>query len=162
MNTKKITYSAIFIAIGVACSPINIPLSFAKIFPIQHLINVLSAVLLGPFYAVICAFCTSILRNMMGLGSLLAFPGSMIGALLSGLLYAKYNKNYMAFFGEVLGTGVFGALCSYPIAIMFMNKDVATFTYIIPFSASTIVGSIFALIVLQALEKTKILEKIKL
>ena len=45
MNIKKISYSAIFIAIGVACSPINIPLSFAKIFPIQHLINVLSVLL---------------------------------------------------------------------------------------------------------------------
>lgn len=56
MNIKKITYSAIFIAIGVVCSPFNIPLGFAKCFPVQHLINVICAILLGPIYAVSCAF----------------------------------------------------------------------------------------------------------
>lgn len=161
MNIKKITYSAIFIAIGVVCSPFYIPLGFAKCFPVQHLINVICAIILGPIYAVSCAFAISFLRNIMGMGTLLAFPGSMIGALLSGILYKKTNKISLAFVGEVIGTGLIGALISYPIATVFMNKQVAMFTYVIPFGISTLVGSIFAVILLKALEKTNILEKVK-
>jgi len=161
MNIKKITYSAIFIAIGVVCSPFNIPLGFAKCFPVQHLINVICAIILGPIYAVSCAFAISFLRNIMGMGTLLAFPGSMIGALLSGILYKKTNKISLAFVGEVIGTGLIGALISYPIATVFMNRQVAMFTYVIPFGISTLVGSIFAVILLKALEKTHILEKVK-
>ena len=161
MNIKKITYSAIFIAIGVVCSPFNIPLGFAKCFPVQHLINVICAIILGPIYAVSCAFAISFLRNIMGMGTLLAFPGSMIGALLSGVLYKKTNKISLAFVGEVIGTGLIGALISYPIATVFMNKQVAMFTYVIPFGISTLVGSMFAVILLKALEKTHILEKVK-
>ena len=161
MNIKKITYSAIFIAIGVVCSPFNIPLGFAKCFPVQHLINVICAIILGPIYAVSCAFAISFLRNIMGMGTLLAFPGSMIGALLSGVLYKKTNKISLAFVGEVIGTGLIGSLISYPIATVFMNKQVAMFTYVLPFGISTLVGSIFAVILLKALEKTHILEKVK-
>ena len=161
MNIKKITYSAIFIAIGVVCSPFNIPLGFAKCFPVQHLINVICAIILGPIYTVSCAFAISFLRNIMGMGTLLAFPGSMIGALLSGILYKKTNKISLAFVGEVIGTGLIGALISYPIATVFMNRQVAMFTYVIPFGISTLVGSIFAVILLKALEKTHILEKVK-
>ena len=161
MNIKKITYSAIFIAIGVVCSPFNIPLGFAKCFLVQHLINVICAIILGPIYAVSCAFAISFLRNIMGMGTLLAFPGSMIGALLSGVLYKKTNKISLAFVGEVIGTGLIGALISYPIATVFMNKQVAMFTYVLPFGISTLVGSIFAVILLKALEKTHILEKVK-
>lgn len=161
MNIKKITYSAIFVAIGVVCSPFNIPLGFAKCFPVQHLINVICAIILGPIYAVSCAFAISFLRNIMGMGTLLAFPGSMIGALLSGVLYKKTNKISLAFVGEVIGTGLIGALISYPIATIFMNRQVAMFTYLIPFGISTLVGSIFAVILLKALEKTHILEKVK-
>ena len=161
MNIKKITYSAIFIAIGVVCSPFNIPLGFAKCFPVQHLINVICAILLGPIYAVSCAFAISFLRNIMGMGTLLAFPGSMIGALLAGILYKKTNKISLAFVGEVIGTGLIGALISYPIATVFMNRQVAMFTYVIPFGISTLVGSIFAVILLKAIEKTHIFEKVK-
>lgn len=161
MNIKKITYSAIFIAIGVVCSPFNIPLGFAKCFPVQHLINVICAIILGPIYAVSCAFAISFLRNIMGMGTLLAFPGSMIGALLSGILYKKTNKISLAFVGELIGTGLIGALISYPIATVFMNRQVAMFTYVIPFGISTLVGSIFAVILLKAIEKTHILEKVK-
>ena len=161
MKIKKITYSAIFIAIGVVCSPFNIPLGFAKCFPVQHLINVICAIILGPIYAVSCAFAISFLRNIMGMGTLLAFPGSMIGALLSGILYKKTNKISLAFVGELIGTGLIGALISYPIATVFMNRQVAMFTYVIPFGISTLVGSIFAVILLKAIEKTHILEKVK-
>ena len=74
-------------------------------------------------------FGISLLRNLMGMGTLLAFPGSIIGAFLAGMLYKNTNKISLAFIGEVIGTGLIGALISYPIATIFMNKQVVVFTY---------------------------------
>ena len=101
MKTKKITVSAMLIAIGVvAGNVIYIPVGASKCFPVQHTINVLSAVLLGPWYGVANAFCISLLRNFMGTGSLLAFPGSMVGALLSGMVYHMTKNNLAAAAGD--------------------------------------------------------------
>ncbi|RQD74913.1 MAG: energy coupling factor transporter S component ThiW, partial [Halanaerobium sp. MSAO_Bac5] len=88
MKMKKLTFAALLIALGtISGHLIYIPVGIAKAFPVQHLINVLSAVLLGPAYAVWNAFAISLFRNILGTGSLLAFPGSMIGAFLAAYLY---------------------------------------------------------------------------
>ena len=76
-------------ALTVALSGFYIPIGVSKCYPIQHMVNVLCAIFLGPGYGVMAAFCTSLIRNLMGTRSLLAFPGSMVGALLCGILYGK-------------------------------------------------------------------------
>ena len=48
-NTKKLALSGIFIAIAVVFSAFSIPVGVAKVFPVQHLINIVGGVLLGPF-----------------------------------------------------------------------------------------------------------------
>lgn len=155
-NIRKLTLSGIFIALGVALSPYSIPIGASKCFPVQHLINVLSAVLLGPFYAVFNAFTISLLRNIFGLGSLLAFPGSMIGALIASLLYKKWRNHRVAVLGEVVGTGLIGSLVAFPIATFLMGKEVGAFFFVLPFLVSTGVGSLIALMILEvsALQKT--------
>ena len=55
MKTKKLALAGIYAAVGVVCSTFYIPFGFTKCFPIQHMINVLCAVTLGPVYAVICS-----------------------------------------------------------------------------------------------------------
>lgn len=77
-------------------------------------------VLLGPGYAVGMAFAAALIRNLLGLGSLLAFPGSMIGALLCGVAYKLCPKLPAAYAGEFCGTGILGGLASYPIAAVLM------------------------------------------
>ncbi len=100
-KTQKLTLTAVIIAIGTISSNLFfIPIGFTKVFPVQHFINVLSAVLLGPYYAVVQAFCISLLRNVMGTGSIFAFPGSTVGALLASLLYMKTRKIYTASLGK--------------------------------------------------------------
>lgn len=158
MKNKKLAFAGVLTAIGVSCSTFYVPIGVAKAFPIQHCVNVLAAVILGPFYGVGMAFVTSLLRNLMGTGSLLAFPGSMCGALLSGLLYRYTNKLYGAVLGEVVGTGIFGALLAYPIAVLFLSSNAAFYGFILPFLMSTIVGSAVSLVLLGALKKTKALE----
>lgn len=159
----KIALAGIFTACGVLGSFISFPIFASKCAPVQHLINVLSAIFLGPFYSVIIAFSVSLLRNLLGLGTYLAFPGSMIGALLCSFIYYKTKNIYLTYSGELVGTGVLGALVAYPIAIFLMGKDaskLAYYIYIIPFIISSFGGVVIAIIVIESLRKTKILEKV--
>lgn len=155
-NTKKLTMAAFFVAIAVVFSFVNIPVGLAKCYPIQHMVNVLSAVLLGPLYSVLVAFCTSLIRNMSGTGSLMAFPGSMIGAFFAGILFYKTKKLSLAFLGEVIGTGFIGALLAYPIAKFVLGKEMALFGMVIPFSVSTLGGSIIAIIIILSIKNTEL------
>jgi len=161
-NVRKLTLAGVLIAMGVVSSTFYIPIGVAKCFPIQHVINVLAGIILGPFYAVGMAFSTSLIRNIMGTGSILAFPGSMIGALLCGLLYKYTKKDIMAFAGEVFGTGIIGATLAYPIATLFLSKEVALFAFVIPFGLSSLVGATISLVFIKALKKTKVLNKLNL
>ena len=155
-NTKKLTVAAFFVALGVVFSFVNIPVGLAKCYPVQHMVNVLSAVLLGPLYSVLVAFCISLIRNMSGTGSLMAFPGSMIGAFFAGILFYKTRKLSLAFLGEVIGTGLIGALLAYPIAKFVLGKEMALFGMIIPFSVSTLGGSIIAIIIILSIKNTEL------
>ncbi len=53
---KKLAISGMLVALTVALSGFSIPVGASKCFPIQHLINVLAAVFLGPVYGVSMAF----------------------------------------------------------------------------------------------------------
>lgn len=147
--TRKLVLSGILIAIATVLGTFSIPILGAKASPIQHLINVISGVTLGPVYGLLCAFVSSLLRNILGTGSILAFPGSMVGVFLAAILYKKFKKVEIAVVGEVIGTGIIGALLAYPLAAFVLGKEVALFVYIIPFSISSIVGSIIAYIILK-------------
>ena len=105
------------------------------------------------------AFMAALIRNLTGLGSPLAFPGSMCGALLAGLLYQYGKKLPFAYVGEVFGTGIIGGMLSYPIAYLIMgNKAAALFTFVVPFLISTCGGTIIAIIVTIPMKKAGILD----
>ena len=160
MKTQKLTLAALLVAIGTLASHlIYIPIGVARAFPVQHAINVLSAVLLGPGYAVANAFSISLLRNFMGIGSPLAFPGSMIGAFFAGYLFLKTRKYSYAITGEVLGTGILGALACYPIASFFLGKEVTLFFFIVPFLISTIMGSFIGYALIKMMDKNPSFQK---
>ena len=163
-NTLKLALAAVLCAVAGVGSMFSFPVFGSKCAPVQHMVNVLCAVLLGPWYGLGAAFVASLLRNLLGLGSLLAFPGSMCGALLCGLIYSRTRKLLPTLAAEVVGTGVLGGLLAYPIAIAFMGVDaasVAFYAYIVPFLVSTVGGSIIAGALLFALEKNGALGKIQ-
>ncbi|MGB8452200.1 MAG: energy coupling factor transporter S component ThiW [Anaerocolumna sp.] len=162
VNTRKLTLAGILIAVGVVSSPFYIPMGIAKCFPVQHLINVLAGVLLGPFYSVSMAFCTSFIRVILGTGSLLAFPGSMIGALFCGVLYKYTKKVALAFLGEVFGTGILGALAASVMAALFLSGKAAAFGFVIPFGISSLVGAAISLLFIRVLKKTGIFNYLNL
>lgn len=153
-SVKKLALAGILCAVAVAGSLLSFPVFGSKCAPVQHMVNVLCAVFLGPWYGLAAAFVASLLRNLLGWGSLLAFPGSMCGALLCGLAY-RMTKNLPATLAaEVLGTGVLGGLAAYPVAKELMGLTPETYTvYIIPFLISTAAGSIMAGLLVYALRK---------
>ena len=158
-NIKKLAVAGMLIALGVALSPLSIPIGAARCFPVQHVINVLGGIFLGPWYNVGMAFVTSLIRVSMGTGSLLAFPGSMCGALLCGLVFLATKKVWAAALGEVIGTGILGGLLAFPIATLFMGKQVAVFAFVVPFLVSTIGGSAIACLIIAALKRTHAMKK---
>lgn len=164
ISTRKLVLSALFIALGVATSTLLVfPIGASKCAPVQHFINVASAILLGPGYAIINAFLISLIRVLLGTGSLLAFPGSMLGAALAGILYYFFKKDFLAFAGEVFGTSVLGGICAFFVAKLFLANDTAAiFTYVLPFFISTIVGSAIAYLLIKQLRALKVLKKDRL
>ena len=158
-NIKKLSTAGVLCAVAVAGSLISFPVFGSKCAPVQHMVNIFCAVLLGPGYGVMAAFVASLIRNLLGMGSLMAFPGSMCGALLAGLLYRYGKKLPFAYVGEVFGTGIIGGMLSYPIAYLIMgNKAAALFTFVVPFLISTCGGTIIAIIVTIPMKKTGILD----
>ena len=159
-QTIRLTVAGILIAVAVVGSTFSFPVFGSKCSPVQHMVNVICSVLLGPWYALGAGFLAALIRNLFGLGSLLAFPGSMCGSLLCGLVWKYSGKLLPALGGEVFGTGVIGGLLAYPIAVAFMGvsaADVGFYAYVVPFLISTVAGSLIAGAIIFALKKNGIL-----
>jgi energy coupling factor transporter S component ThiW len=153
MDTRKVSYAVVLTAIAVVLSPFSIPIGPVKIFPVQSMVNVLSGILIGPWYALGVAVAASIIRNITGTGTLFAFPGSMIGAFLVGYVYLLTRNAYLAALGEIIGTGIIAAFVStLLVAPVFMNRAMDATALVVPFLAAAVTGAIvgvLGVIVLQ-------------
>ena len=137
--TKRIALAGVLTAIAVVGSMLSFPVAGSKCAPVQHMVNILAAVTLGPWWGVGIAFAASLLRNILGLGSLMAFPGSMVGALCCGLMYMGTRKLAPTCVAEALGTVILGGIAAYPVAKFLMGAEpVGLFVYVVPFLVSTV------------------------
>jgi len=155
LNIKKLSTAAFLCAVAVVGSMFSFPIFGSKCAPIQHMVNILAAVILGPGYGISIAFCASLIRNILGLGSLMAFPGSMIGAAFCGIMYSKTKNIILTLIAEIFGTGIVGGLCAYPVAVLFMGVDAASlafYVYVIPFLISTVGGAVLAGLLIMSLQ----------
>ena len=133
-TTKKLALAGVLTALAIVGSFISVPVAGSKCAPVQHMVNILAAVTLGPAWGVGIAFCASLLRNLLGLGSLMAFPGSMVGALCCGLVYKKCHILSLTCLAEAIGTGFLGALSAYPVALYLMGiAPAGLFVYVVPY-----------------------------
>lgn len=159
-TTLRMTLLAMLIAIGVVISPI---LRVEGMCPMAHLINIVCAVLLGPWYALGCAAAIGIIRMMfMGIPPL-ALTGAVFGALLSGVLY-RVSKGRLIFavIGEVIGTGFIGAVVSYPVMTYLVGRTGLTWLFYVPsFIGGTLIGGGVAFLLLKSLSKSGMLLKIQ-
>ena len=60
-RTKKLCIAGVLVAVAVVGSLFSFPVFGSKCAPIQHMVNILCAVILGPWYGVGVAFCASLI-----------------------------------------------------------------------------------------------------
>ena len=151
---RKIALAGVLTAVGVLGGTLSVPVGFSKCCPMQSVINIIGGVFLGPWYATAMAFCVALLRNLLGTGSIMAFPGSMCGALLAGLLYRCLPKLWMSCLGEIIGTGIISALLARPIAIFILGTPSAPFAYVVPFMTAALVGVVIASVLMFLMNRS--------
>nr|WP_130869305.1 energy coupling factor transporter S component ThiW [Intestinimonas massiliensis (ex Afouda et al. 2020)] len=160
-HSKKIlrmVFLAMMVAIGVVISPI---LRVEGMCPTAHLINIVCAVLMGPWYALLCAALIGIIRmSAMGIPPL-ALTGAVFGAFLSGVLYrASRGKLICAVLGEVAGTGIIGAIVSYPVMTLLVHREGLSWLFYVPsFLCGTLIGGSVAFVFLRQLARAGVLPR---
>jgi energy coupling factor transporter S component ThiW len=158
--TKKLALGAVLTALTVALSSFYIPIGATKCFPAQHMINGLAGVLLGPWYAALVALATGTIRNIMGLGTLYAYPGGIPGALVVGLVYRYLGKYDYAALTEPFGTVVIGASLSALILAPIQGHNLTMYFFWTAFAISSIPGAILGYIILKSVRRLGLDKKV--
>ncbi len=170
LPSLRVALNVGFVALGVALSTFSIPIGPAKVFPFQHMINVLVGILVGPLDAMLVGAIIGIIRNALGTGTVLAFAG-MFGGLVVGWLYRHvWRSDQVAWFesvGTVIVGGTLGYLLLLPVSqpttyLGFMpGKPLASaflgftgmFALWASFAVSSVPGSALGFVVLRALRR---------
>ena len=157
--TRRVAYAVVLVAIGVALAPFtSFPIGIAKVNPTQHFVNVLAAVLLGPGWATVIAAVIGVIRNATGMGTLLAFPGGMIGAFLAGVAFKYTHRIYLGAAGEIIGTGFIAPVVSALLVAPFlMHKAIPLLALVPSFLSSTVIGALIGILALGILKKADII-----
>lgn len=154
--TKKLILTAMFACLAFV---LNTFVYFPAMAPFQHFVDVLAAVFLGPWYGCASAFICGTMRMMSG-RTIQAITGAIFGPILGGLIYKKTKNIYLVFVGEVVGTGICGALVSYPLMRLFYGLEVHKWYYYVPFyTPSAIVGAAMGVAVLLILKRSGVLSR---
>lgn len=150
---KKAALAGCFAAAGVVLSFVSFPVGPVRCFPFQHTLNVVAGVVMGPFWALGSAFVTSLIRNLMGTGTLFAFPGSMFGAFFVGAAALALPPRYKiaAAAAEPIGTAIAGAWVSSALIAPFIGKSIGFSFLAISFLASCLPGALIGAAALYAL-----------
>ena len=151
---------AMLIAIGVVISPI---LRVEGMCPMAHFINIVCSVFLGPWYSLLCATLIGIIRMLtMGIPPI-ALTGAIFGAFLSGVFYRLSNGRIIfAVLGEIIGTGIIGAIMSYPVMTFLWGKEGLSWLFYVPsFICGTLIGGSIAYVFLRKFASNGMLVKMQ-
>ena len=159
-NLLKMIVLSMLIALGVVISPI---LRVEGMCPMAHFINIVCAVFLGPWYSLLCATLIGIIRMVtMGIPPI-ALTGAIFGAFLSGVFYRmSKGKIIFAVLGEIIGTGIIGAVVSYPVMDFIWGKEGLSWLFYVPsFICGTLIGGSIAYVFLRKFADNGMLEKLQ-
>ena len=155
-NVKKMVLCAIFASLAFV---LNTFVYFPSMAPFRHFVSVVAAVFLGPWWACCSALLCGIMRMLSG-RTIQAVTGAVFGPILGGLLWRKTKNICLVCMGEVVGTGIIGALASYPLMKWFYALDAQSPLYYIPFyTPSAAVGGAMGVMVLLILKRAKVLDR---
>jgi len=159
-NLLKMITLSMLIALGVVISPI---LRVEGMCPMAHFINIVCSVFLGPWYSLLCATLIGIIRMLtMGIPPI-ALTGAIFGAFLSGVFYrASKGRIIFAVLGEIIGTGIIGAILSYPVMTFFWGKEGLSWLFYVPsFICGTLIGGSIAYVFLRKFAANGMLARIQ-
>lgn len=158
IHTRKLVLTAMFACVAFV---LNTFVYFPAMAPFQHFVDVLAAVFIGPWYGCAAAFLCGVMRMMSG-RTIQAVAGAVFGPILGGLMWRRTKNIWLVVAGEVVGTGIIGALVSYPLMTWFYELDVGTPLYYVPFyTPSAAVGAAMGAAVVLALKRTGVLERLQ-
>lgn len=156
----KMLVLSMLIALGVVISPI---LRVEGMCPMAHFINIICSVLLGPWYSFLCATLIGIIRMItMGIPPI-ALTGAVFGAFISGVFYRiSKGKIIFAVIGEIIGTGIIGAILSYPVMTFIWGKEGLSWIFYVPsFICGTLIGGSIAYVFLRKIADNGMLSKMQ-
>lgn len=158
VNIKKMILTAMMAGIAFV---LNTFVYFPAMAPFQHCVNVIATAFLGPWYGCTAAFICGVLRMMSG-RTIQAIIGAIFGPIIGGILYRKTKNIYLLAVGEIVGTGIVGAVAVYPLMRLFYDLEAVEWYYYVPFYIpSAVVGAIMGVAVLLTLKKNKLFERFK-
>jgi energy coupling factor transporter S component ThiW len=156
--TRKMVLTAMLACLAFV---LNTFVYFPAMAPFQHFVDVLAAVLVGPWYGFASALICGLMRMMSG-RTIQAVTGAIFGPILGGLIYKKTNNIYLVFVGEVIGTGIFGALASYPLMRLFYGLEATQWYYYVPFYIpAAVVGAAMGVAVVFILKRSGLLSRMQ-
>lgn len=156
LSTRKMVLTAMLACLAFV---LNTFVYFPAMAPFQHFVDVLAAVLLGPWYGCASAFLCGCMRMLSG-RTIQAVTGAIFGPVLGGLLWRRTKNIYLVFVGEVIGTGLLGAMASYPLMKLFYGLDAQSPFYYIPFyTPAAAVGAGMGVAVVLILKRTGVLDR---
>lgn len=162
-NSKKLLKMIVLsmlIALGVIISPI---LRVEGMCPMAHFINIVCSVFLGPWYSLLCAFLIGVIRMATMAIPPIALTGAVFGAFLSGVFYRmSKGKIIFAVLGEIIGTGIIGAVISYPVMSFIWGKEGLSWLFYVPsFICGTLIGGSIAYVFLRKFADNGMLARIQ-
>ncbi len=156
-STRKLVLTAMLACIAFV---LNTFVYFPSMAPFQHFVNVVAAVILGPWYGSMAALVCGLLRMMSG-RTIQAVVGAIFGPILGGFLYQKTHSLFLTAVGEIIGTGILGALAAYPLMTWFYGLEGVSWYYYIPFYIpSAVVGALMGVAVMLTLKHSGYLSRL--
>ena len=171
VESRLVALASTFLALNVVIAPFFwFPFLGTKAFPGQHLINALTGVYLGPWWAAFIAAMAGTIRIGLGIGTIYAYPGGIFGGIVVGYTYRLLRRvlgerrALVAALTEPIGTLLIGAplalMLVSPIAPIFNQPQIqlrpegylVTLVYLwLGWGASTFTGSIIGYLILNVL-----------
>lgn len=156
VNTRMLAYTAVFGALGAMLGWISFPVGPTKIFPLQHTMNAIAGVLIGP-WSIVSALIAATIRYATGMGTIYAFPGSPFGALVVAVLYKMTKRDASALF-EPVGTVLIGASASALLIAPLSTQGAPPTVWFFwtAFAASCIPGAVLGYAILRILRRSNV------
>jgi energy coupling factor transporter S component ThiW len=179
--TLKLVLASCFTALGVVIAPFfHFIFLGTKAFPGQHFINALAGILIGPWWGALVAVFVGVIRNLLGVGTVFAFPGGVPGALIVGFAYKvtrrlrRRSLRFSAALLEPVGTVMIGATLSLLLVAPMIGWEPllalverlgwwpSLFTLWFGWAISSVAGSVMGYVALLILEKAGLTDRLSL